>query len=99
MTIVIWIIVGGFSGLLFRILMPVAKDHGNAVAAGVGAISAVVAGIATAVVTNTGVIYLNPLSIGWAVNGAFYALFAYRCLTLRSSRRDSGTPCTFARRR
>jgi hypothetical protein len=65
--------------------MPVARDHENAVAAGVGSVGAVVAGTAAAIVTNTGVLNLNPISIGWATNGALYTLFGYRCLVMRRS--------------
>jgi uncharacterized membrane protein YeaQ/YmgE (transglycosylase-associated protein family) len=84
-TIAIWIIVGVLSGLLFRALMPVPKDKGNALAAGVGVVSAVLAGTLSAIVTNTGVVALNSLSIGSATIGAMYVLFGYRCLAMRNN--------------
>jgi uncharacterized membrane protein YeaQ/YmgE (transglycosylase-associated protein family) len=84
-TIAISVILGALSGLVSRKAMPVANDGGNTLAAAVGVGGAIVGGALAASLTNSGIIGLNPLTIGWAMSGALCTLFAYRCLAMRKN--------------
>jgi uncharacterized membrane protein YeaQ/YmgE (transglycosylase-associated protein family) len=82
-TFAIWIIIGALSGLLSRIVMPVANDRGNAAAIAVGTVGAIIAGAAAAIFMSSGIIALDPLLIAYGIIGALYSLFGYRCLAVR----------------
>jgi uncharacterized membrane protein YeaQ/YmgE (transglycosylase-associated protein family) len=85
MTIVAWIVIGVATGLLARLVMPVHRDGGTLIAVCVGVTSACVGGTIAATFLGGSVIYLNSLSVGWALNAALYTLFAYRCLAMRGN--------------
>jgi uncharacterized membrane protein YeaQ/YmgE (transglycosylase-associated protein family) len=92
MTIVAWVLIGIATGLLARLLMPVQRDGGNLIAVCVGVSSACVGGTIVATFLGGSVIYLNSLSVAWALNAALYTLFAYRCLAMRGSNHPSWKP-------
>jgi uncharacterized membrane protein YeaQ/YmgE (transglycosylase-associated protein family) len=92
MTIVAWILIGVATGFLARLLMPVQRDGGNLIAVCVGVSSACVGGTIAATFLGGSVIYLNSLSIGWALSAALYTLFVYRCLAMRGSNYRSWKP-------
>jgi len=83
MTIALWVLIGVIAGLLSRVAMPLAADHGNRVAATVGVCSAIAGGTLAITWTHAQLGEIDPVSVGVALVSALYILFAYRCLALR----------------
>jgi uncharacterized membrane protein YeaQ/YmgE (transglycosylase-associated protein family) len=87
-TVILWILIGIFLGLLFRVLMPVPRDGGKLPPMIAGVCSACVGGGLAVILSGGGVIRFNPYSVASAVTASMYALFAFRCFAMRGSGRN-----------
>lgn len=83
MTIVVWILIGAFAGVLSRIAMPIRNDAGNKTAILIGIGGALCGGLAAIFFTKGSLTTFDPYCAAWGAVGALYTLFAYRCLATR----------------
>jgi uncharacterized membrane protein YeaQ/YmgE (transglycosylase-associated protein family) len=83
-TVAAWILLGTMLGLVARAAMPVPHDGGKLPPVIAGVCTACLGGGLAVVFSIGGLLHFNPYSVAWAAIASMYALFAFRCFTMRA---------------
>lgn len=84
LTLLMWVLAGSATGLFMKRLMPVPNDGGVVLAAGIGVVCASIGGGLAVAYLGGGITGMNWHSVAWAINGALYSLFIFRCFAMRT---------------
>ena len=88
MEMLSWIVVGVVTGSMARAVMPGPAAGGMYVAILIGILGAFIGGSVATIFPADQSVQFNFYSLGLAVIGSLYLLFAYRCIAIRTPRSD-----------